>query len=57
MVSLAKAGQRYLVRYRAGQESDVITALALMAGDPEQDFDLFDAARLSYLVGRRLRDE
>lgn len=53
-LSLVKGKHRYVFQYRAGREADIISAFANMAADPEQDFDWFDAAVLSYQMGRRL---
>ena len=53
-LSLVKGNHRYVFRYQAGHESDIISAFASMAGDTEHEFDWFDAAVLSYQMGRRL---
>lgn len=56
-LSLVKGRHRYLFRYRPGNEADVIGALATLAGDAESGFDWFDAAVLSYQMGRRIETE
>ena len=56
-LSLVKGQQRYVIRYGAGHEADVIDALASLASDSASDFDWFDAAVLSYQMGRRLEME
>lgn len=56
-LSLVKGTQRYLFRYRPGNEADVIAAFASLASDNNNDFDWFDAAVLSYQMGRRLEME
>jgi hypothetical protein len=56
-LSLVKGDHRYVFRYRPGREADVIEAFATMATDPESPFDWFDAAVLSYQMGRRLEME
>lgn len=56
-LSLVKGEERFVFRYQAGQEADVIDAFASMAGDNESRFDWFDAAVLSYQMGRRLETE
>ena len=56
-LSLVKGEHRFLFRYRPGSEADVIGALASLAGDTNTDFDWFDAAVLSYQMGRRLESE
>ena len=53
-LSLVKGKHRYVFRYQAGREADIIAAFASMAADAEHDFDWFDAAVLSYQMGRRL---
>ena len=56
-LSLVKGHHRYVIRYASGRETDVIDALASLASDPASDFDWFDAAVLSYQMGRRLEME
>ncbi|MFQ5428874.1 MAG: hypothetical protein ACE5E1_01080 [Phycisphaerae bacterium] len=56
-LSLVKGQHRYLFRYRPGNEADVIGAFASLASDGASDFDWFDAAVLSYQMGRRLEIE
>ena len=53
-LSLVKGNHKYVFRYLAGREADIINAFSEMAADTEQDFDWFDAAVLSYQMGRRL---
>jgi hypothetical protein len=56
-LSLVKGKHRFLFRYRPGSEADVIAAFANLASDGSSDFDWFDAAVLSYQMGRRLERE
>ena len=56
-LSLVKGEDRFIFRYKAGQEADVIDTFASMASDQGSDFDWFDAAVLSYQMGRRLETE
>lgn len=56
-LSLVKGRHRYLFRYRPGAEAEVIAAFAGLASDARCDFDWFDAAVLSYQMGRRLELE
>ena len=56
-LSLVKGKHRYLFRYRPGNEADVINAFASLASDGNSEFDWFDAAVLSYQMGRRLELE
>lgn len=53
-LSLVKSGHRYVFRYPAGREADIIAAFAEQAADADSEFDWFDAAVLSYQMGRRL---
>ncbi|MDM8004972.1 MAG: hypothetical protein QUV05_02310 [Phycisphaerae bacterium] len=53
-LSLVKGNHRYVFRYKAGEEASIIAVFASMAADSEHDFDWFDAAVLSYQMGRRL---
>ena len=53
-LSLVKGSHRYVFRYTAGEEASIIAVFASMAADTEQEFDWFDAAVLSYQMGRRL---
>lgn len=56
-LSLIKGEERFVFRYQSGQEPDVIDAFAELATDPDSAFDWFDAAVLSYQMGRRLETE
>lgn len=56
-LSLVKGEERFVFRYQCGQEPVVIDAFAELAGNPESSFDWFDAAVLSYQMGRRLETE
>lgn len=56
-LSLVKGDHRYVFRYSNGREADVIEAFASMATDADSPFDWFDAAVLSYQMGRRLEME
>lgn len=53
-ISLVKGSHKYVFRYQPGREAEIISAFASMASDAEHDFDWFDAAVLSYQMGRRL---
>ncbi len=56
-LSLVKGPERYVFRYQAGHEADVIDAFASLASETGSEFDWFDAAVLSYQMGRRLEME
>jgi hypothetical protein len=56
-LSLVKGTERFVFRYAAGDEARVIDAFASLASDRSSRFDWFDAAVLSYQMGRRLETE
>lgn len=56
-LSLVKGEERFVFRYQPGQEAEVIDAFASLAADQVSNFDWFDAAVLSYQMGRRLETE
>lgn len=56
-LSLVKGEERFVFRYPPGQEATVIDAFASLAAEQTSAFDWFDAAVLSYQMGRRLETE
>ena len=56
-LSLQKNQERFLFRYQAGQEEDVLDAFVDMANDRGNNFDWFDAAVLSFQLSKHLVDE
>jgi hypothetical protein len=56
-LSLVKGEERFVFRYQQGQEPRVVDAFAELAANRESSFDWFDAAVLSYQMGRRLETE
>ncbi|MFH0983630.1 MAG: hypothetical protein V2A79_19105 [Planctomycetota bacterium] len=56
-LSLVKEAERFVFRYEAGRETEVIDSFTRMANDSTCRFDWFDAAVLSYQMGRRLEME
>lgn len=56
-LSLVKGSERFVFRYVTGDEAKVIDAFASLAADRASSFDWFDAAVLSYQMGRRLEME
>ncbi len=56
-LSLVKGSERFVFRYMAGDEATVIDAFASLASDRRTEFDWFDAAVLSYQMGRRIEKE
>ena len=53
-LSLLKGRQRYVFWYSLGQESALLASLVDYAERPDLDFDFFDAALLSYQMGKRI---
>ncbi len=53
-LSLGKGRHRYVFWYWEGQESRLLASLVHLAEQPEIDFDWFDAAVLSYQMGKRI---
>jgi len=51
-LSLRKGGERFVFRYWSGQEPEVLAELAAMAEDESCRLDWFDAAILSFEMGR-----
>jgi len=56
-LSLVKGRHRFVFRYLPGKEAEVISAFASLAASEESDFDWFDAAVMSYQMGKRLEME
>ena len=56
-LSLVKGEERFVFRYQVGHEANVIDAFASLAADHRSRFDWFDAAVLSYQMGRRIETE
>ena len=56
-LSLVKGEERFVFRYRPGQEAQVVDAFSDLAASRDSRFDWFDAAVLSYQMGRRLEME
>lgn len=53
-LSLVKGRQRFVFHYGDGDESRLMAAFVELAGDDRHDFDWFDAAVLSYEMGRQM---
>ena len=56
-LSLVKGSERFVFRYPTGCEAQLIDRLATLAADRSSELDWFDAAVLSYQMGRRLEKE
>jgi hypothetical protein len=54
---LVKYGQRYVFRYEAGGEAQVLHRIVEMVRDPDTDLDWFDAAVLSHQMGQRMSEQ
>lgn len=56
VLTLAKGDERYVFRFEAGYEAEIIDAFCELA-NRRQSFDWIDAAMLAYHMGRRLELE
>jgi hypothetical protein len=56
-LSLVKGEERFVFRYLPGHEAEIIDAFAELAANHASRFDWFDAAVLSYQMGRRMETE
>ena len=55
-LTLVKGDERFIFRYLRGAEATVLDSLIDMASDEACELDWFDAAVLSYQIGRGLND-
>lgn len=53
-MTLLKGSQRFVFRYAEGREADLLATFVDLAGDPHCVFDWFDAAVLSFQMGKRV---
>ncbi|OHB65105.1 MAG: hypothetical protein A2Y77_00465 [Planctomycetes bacterium RBG_13_62_9] len=51
---LNKGAEKFIFRYEAGREDELLDALVEQAKDPRTDFDWFDAAVLSFKLTQTL---
>ena len=51
---LNKGSQKYIFRYEAGAEEELLDALVDQAQDAKTDFDWFDAAVVSFKLTKKL---
>lgn len=51
-LSLVKGEHRYVFQYGAGREAEVLASIVELADDPASGLDWFDAAVLSYQMGK-----
>lgn len=53
-ISLVKGSHRYVFRYTPGNEPEIIDSFINLADDVDNEFDWFDAAVLSYQMGKHM---
>jgi len=53
-ISLVKGSHRYVFRYTPGDEPQIIDSFINLADDMDNEFDWFDAAVLSYQMGKQM---
>jgi hypothetical protein len=56
-ISLVKGTERYVFRYEPGNEPQIIDTFVDLADDNESEFDWFDAAVLSYQMGKQMMNQ
>lgn len=55
-MNFAKGRHRFVFRYEPGQEARMLAMFADLAEREDSEFDWFDAAVLSYQLGKRLHE-
>lgn len=53
-LSLVKGAHKFVFRYTPGSEAEVIGAFTTLVERPGSEFDWFDAAVLSYQIGKQI---
>lgn len=53
-ISLVKGAQRYVFKYTTGNEPQIIDSFIDLADNNDNEFDWFDAAVLSYQMGKNM---
>lgn len=53
-ISLVKGTQRYVFKYTTGNEPQIIDSFIDLADNADNEFDWFDAAVLSYQMGKNM---
>ena len=56
-ISLVKGSHRYVFRYTSGSEPQIIDSFIDLADDADNEFDWFDAAVLSYQMGKKMEHQ
>lgn len=51
-IEFARDGHTFVFSYHEGQEAEVIASFVELADDPDSDFDWYDAAVLSFQMGK-----
>lgn len=51
-LTLLKGGERFCFSYAEGRDSELLATFVGLAADPKSKFDWFDAAALSFQMGR-----
>ncbi len=54
---MIKGTHKYVFRYSPGHEAQIISEFVNLADDDQTQFDWFDAAVLSYQVGKQIEYE
>lgn len=52
-LTMVKGAHRYVFQYADGQEAELLASFLDLARDDRSGFDWFDAAALSYQMGRQ----
>lgn len=56
-LTLVKGTHRFVFEYNEGREPELVGSFVALAGDPASEFDWFDAAVLSYQMGRQVESD
>lgn len=56
-LTLVKGSHRFVFEYNEGNEPELVGSFVALAGDPDSEFDWFDAAVLSYQMGRQAESD
>lgn len=53
-LTMVKGKQRFVFWYAEGRQADLLATFVDLAADPDCEFDWFDAAVLSYQMGKHV---
>ncbi|MBI2451855.1 hypothetical protein HYV50_02120 [Candidatus Pacearchaeota archaeon] len=56
-ITLMKGNEGFIFRYEVGREEELLDSFLEYASNPNINFDWFDAAVLSYQLGRKMGNE